>query len=467
MNKKRILVLILFACLIITSMFIGNVALLSRGRSPDNGMEQTDTNAEDASDDEAAEGYGEYVTEIVEGDTLTGAPIKIPDKEVLTEEQIDSLSDSNHSDLVQGDTDKTDQTTEEGTNQENQSELETKEPWLSANPTDTGKETGKESITGTTEPTLPPVSEEVETDTALASSSNSLQLIYDCTTIDYMSYVPEMVTDDELAMALDIANPDLSLEAEAAILFDADTKKVLYYKNPVQAVFPASTSKLLTAMLALDWCSETEEVTVGDEITMIAIDSSRAYLHEGEVLTIRNLLEAMLLPSGNDAAYVVAVYVGRKALDNPNAANEDAVLEFIRLMNNKAKVLGAKNSCFKTPDGYDAIGQYTTAYDMGLIGMAAIGYDTITEISKKSSSRNIFVSGEDVTWDNTNRLVNKSCAQYYSNAIGLKTGSSTMAGKCLISAGKKDGKRVVSVVMNSSSSGRWDDSIKLLKYGLK
>jgi D-alanyl-D-alanine carboxypeptidase (penicillin-binding protein 5/6) len=174
----------------------------------------------------------------------------------------------------------------------------------------------------------------------------------------------------------------------------------------------------------------------------------------------------MLLPSGNDAAYAVAAYVGRKSLGNPDASKEEAVAEFVRLMNMKAAGLGVKNSCFRTPDGYDAVGQYTTAYDMGLIGVAASKNNVITDISQKSSSRNIFVSGEDITWDNTNKLVTKYSGQYYSHAIGLKTGTSTMAGRCIVAA-EEDGKEVVCVIMDSSSEGRWEDAIALLKYGLE
>lgn len=313
-----------------------------------------------------------------------------------------------------------------------------------------------------------PKSNEIAGDslTAVSNTSAKPQLIYDSSKVDYKAYIPRMQMDGELKSALNITNPDISIDAKAAILFDIETKKVLYYKNAVKAVFPASTLKLLTSLTALAWCSEDEKVTIGDEITMIAPDSTKADLKEGQVLRFRNLLEAMLLPSGNDAAYAVAAYVGRKSLKEPEASKEAAVAEFIRLMNKQAAELGVKNSCFKTPDGYDAIGQYTTAYDMGLIGMAAAKNSAITEIVKKSSSRNTFISGEDVTWDNTNKLINRYSGEYYSAAIGLKTGTSSMAGKCLISAAKEKGREVLCVIMKSTSEGRWEDSIQLMKYGL-
>jgi D-alanyl-D-alanine carboxypeptidase len=302
--------------------------------------------------------------------------------------------------------------------------------------------------------------------TTSAEAAEMPQLIYDCTQIDYKKYIPKMFDDEELTAALDIDNPDISIDAECAILFDAATKQVLYYKNPVQAAFSASTIKLLTSLVALDSCTVEEEVTVGDEITLIASDSTKAGLVQGDILTLGSLLDAMLLPSGNDAAYAVAAYVGRKSLGDTEATKEEAVTQFIRLMNEKAEQLGVKNSCFKTPDGYDAIGQYTTAYDMGLIGMAAAANDKITQVAGQSSARVTFVSGRDVTWNSTNKLIKRYSGQYYSKAIGLKTGTSTMAGRCIVAAAKMEGKEVVCVILDSTSAGRWEDAIKLLKYGL-
>ena len=132
-----------------------------------------------------------------------------------------------------------------------------------------------------------------------------------------------------------------------AILIDADTKEVLFHKNACKPLFPASTSKLLSSLVTLEWCQEDEEVLVGEEVNYIASDSSKANIREGQILTVRNLLEGMLLPSGNDAAYVAAAYVGRKSLEDPEAPGEVAVGEFVRLMNEKAESLGAINSFLK------------------------------------------------------------------------------------------------------------------------
>jgi D-alanyl-D-alanine carboxypeptidase (penicillin-binding protein 5/6) len=363
------------------------------------------------------------------------------------------------------------------------------EPWLSNNPSDSGNLAGvkdKEGgeLTGETDASTieddaeVPIEDSQDSQLTLnagdmevfgeaVNDSPGLPLIYESSEVDYMAYIPDMKTDSVIEAALDINNPEIELDAKAAILFDVATREVLYYKAALEPVFPASTIKLLNALVALEQCKEEEEVTVGEEILLVASDSTKAYLKEGQVLTIRNLLEGMLLPSGNDAAYVIAAYVGNKSLQKKAATKEEAIVEFVRLMNCKAQELGVKNSCFKTPDGYDAIGQYTTAYDMGMIGLAAIKNNTVLEIVKKSSARNIFVSGEDVTWESTNALIKKNSGRYYSYAIGLKTGTSTMAGRCLIAAARKEDREILCVVMNSSSSGRWDDSTALLKYGLE
>lgn len=267
--------------------------------------------------------------------------------------------------------------------------------------------------------------------------------------------------------ALNIINPVINIEATNAILFECETGKVLYHKSAMVPIYPASTTKLMTALVALELCDITEEVTIGEEVGFIASDSSRAYLREGQRLTLQMLLEGALVPSGNDAAYAIAAYGGRKILKDKNADAKIAIKAFVNRMNQKAEELGLISTNFKNPDGYDEDGQYTTAYDMGIIAMEAIKSLTIRVISGKSSARNIFLSGEDVTWKTSNKLINSGSGMYYKYAIGLKTGTSSHAGRCLVSAAEKDGKKYISVVMNSTSAGRWEDSINLLSYGIE
>lgn len=475
MNKKSIFSLYLFGVFVVVALFIG--AMFITGQEMD--VDENQSNKEDTYD---------IIADDNSLNSVENTTNKVPDISSLENGNEEPWLFTNPSD--QGDmsledgeyvasneefTDKTgqDKTEQDKTEQDETGQNETGQDKKGEEENDDSKD-GNTSEIGEKQIT----SEEndsslfsASTETAASNASVILEaplreLIIDSSQVDYMAYVPEMSYSSKMEVALDIDNPQLNIKAEAAILFDAQSGEVLYYKNPIAPVFPASTVKLLTSLIALDFCGLEEEVTIGDEIKMITADSTRANLRKGQVLTIKNLLEGMLLPSGNDAAYVIAAYVGRKSLQQTEASGETAVTEFVRLMNDKATELGANNSCFKTPDGYDAIGQYTTAYDMSLIGLAAVENEIILDITKKGSSRNIYVSGEDITWVNTNALVKASNNKYYSSCIGLKTGTSTMAGKCLISAGESKGRKVLSVVMNSTTEGRWKDTITLLDYGL-
>ena len=247
-------------------------------------------------------------------------------------------------------------------------------------------------------------------------------------------------TREAIETILNIKNPSIAIDAASAILLD-DSGKVLFYKNPTETIYPASTTKLVTALVALDVCELDDQITVGNEIEYIEKNSSQANLKEGQKLTLQMLLEGMLLPSGNDAAYAIATFIGRISLDNRTADNKDAIQEFVRLMNEKVQELGLRDTCFKNPDGYDVEGQYTTAYDMGIIAMATLLNKDIREITGKSETRNIILSVEDVTWYSTNKLV--------------------------ISTAQRDDHTYISVVMNSTADGRWEDSIDLLRYGIE
>ena len=460
MNKKSVLGLLLFSCAVIATMFLGTMLLIGKQPEPDYNQNQQETSdqANQPSNEEATDSQDQSL------DNTTEDEWYYTDATDENAQDTDDASDNNEqtdaSDIDEEDATEPD---EDATNSEDSASSDNEED------SEGGEEGEGQESTDITSDSNSVDSDEADTTDTIGGNVIDLpdmQLIGDSNQVDYMKYIPNMVYDSKIEVALDIANPTLDIKAESAILFDVKTGKVIYYKDPVTPVFPASTSKLLTALVALDWCIEEEEVTAGDELDLVATDSTLAKLKKGQRLTIRNLLEGMLVPSGNDAAYVMAAYVGRKSLNNENASLKDAIPEFVKLMNNKAQSLGAVNSSFKTPDGYDAIGQYTTAFDMGLIGMAAADSAVLIEVCNKSKARNVFIDGRDVTWSNTNSLIVKESGRYYPYCLGLKTGTSTMAGRCLISVAKKDDREVVSVVMNSDAAGRWEDSTTLLKYGL-
>lgn len=249
--------------------------------------------------------------------------------------------------------------------------------------------------------------------------------------------------------------------AKNIVVMNADTNTMLYQKNSTDKIAPASTAKLITALTVLDYCASDDEMTVGTEIELMHEDSSRAWLNQGDVLTVRQLLIALLLPSGNDAAYTLAVNTGKKIAGDSSLTNEPSVDVFMDKVNEKAQMLGLENSNFLAPDGYDTEGQYTTAYDLAIIAKACLDNPYISEIVSSYTSYQKWVSGREVTYNNSNELLNPNGQYYYPEVIGLKTGASTLAGNCLVSAAVINGKTYICVMMGSTADDRFTDSITI------
>lgn len=247
------------------------------------------------------------------------------------------------------------------------------------------------------------------------------------------------------------------------VLYDLEGDQILYSKNAEKVCYPASLTKLMTALVALDYTKPEDVFTLGSEVSMISPGSSRAYLTAGTKLTMEHLLQALLIPSGNDAAYAIAVHVGRLIEKNPELDRYAAVSAFCKEMNAKAKKLGCKKTKFLNPDGYHEDGHQTTAKDMMYIARAAIQNPTIKAIASAPEVAVKFLSGQTATWKNSNRLLHPEDLYYYEGAFGLKTGSTDQAGKCLAACATRNGHTSIAIVMGSESeNGRWDDTRGLL-----
>lgn len=264
---------------------------------------------------------------------------------------------------------------------------------------------------------------------------------------------------------------DKSVNAQAAVLVDLKTKNILFGKNINEKRCPASTTKLMTALTVLQVMNLNDVVVVGNEVNMIASDSSKAGFSKGQIVTVEELLNGMLICSGNDAAYILAKATGKEIFDN-NIANEgkkftdaQCVERFVLEMNKNVRDMELDNTHFTSPDGYDDNNQYTTASDLSKIAIEAYSNQTIAKICKKQSYKSETLGK---TWTSTNELLNKKSDFYYKYCVGLKTGSTDEAGKCLVSVGKKDAAECVSVVLgDDSDEQRWKDTKMLLEYGLK
>ena len=270
--------------------------------------------------------------------------------------------------------------------------------------------------------------------------------------------------NEAVSPSLDSAENPLSVNITAAnaIVINADTNETLYQKKGTDKIAPASTAKMITALTVLDYCSPNDEMRVGAEIELMHDDSSRAWLMQGDTLTVRQLLVALMLPSGNDAAYTLAVNTGKKIAGDKGLSNAQSIDVFMDKVNQKAKSLGAENSNFVVPDGYDADGQYTTAYDLAVIAKACLDDPCISEIVASYSSYEKWLNGREVTYNNTNELLNPDSQYYRPEVVGLKTGTSSLGGACIVSAAVINENTYICAVMGSTEDDRFQDSIDII-----
>jgi D-alanyl-D-alanine carboxypeptidase (penicillin-binding protein 5/6) len=268
----------------------------------------------------------------------------------------------------------------------------------------------------------------------------------------------------------------INVTSTSAILVEESTGKVLYSKNPNAKMYPASMTKLITALVLLDYFKPDDIITVGAEINDVSLDSSKAGHVRGESLTVENLLRGLLIPSGNDSAVVIATAVAKKVENNESLSEPECEKVFADLMNKKAEKLGCKNTHFVNPHGYHDDNHYTCASDMALIAAEALKNSTISEIgSEKEFSGNGLgdlkdshpdLKTQDYTWESHNMLITDN--QYrYEYADGLKTGFTDEAGDCVTATAKKDGVRLIAVVFNSPDPSRWLDAKNLFNYGFE
>lgn len=249
---------------------------------------------------------------------------------------------------------------------------------------------------------------------------------------------------------------NVSINAASAVVYDATHDIILYAKNMDSGRAPASITKVLTAIVAVDRVPLDTMFTVGSEQDMVASAASRAFLQRGGRYSLRTLLEAMLIPSGCDAAYTIAVNVARYSSGNWNLTNRQALQLFLRYMNQTAHDIGATNSNFKCPDGFPTSGHYTTARDLLTIARKARTYSSLKNIMSKSVSSNGY-------WYGTNALIKSYSSYYYKGANGMKTGTSDEAGNCVMASARRDGIDLIVIVLGSGY--RYEDAIKLLDKG--
>lgn len=243
---------------------------------------------------------------------------------------------------------------------------------------------------------------------------------------------------------------------KAYALYCVDDHELLSGENAELRIAPAGLTKLMTASVALSHISAGEVIEVGTERGLVNKGSSVCFILRGHRLKLYDLVSGMLMVSGNDAAYTTAVYTARKVSGDDELTDEDAVKYFCGMMNETAAELGMNGTHFVNPDGWDAPEHYTTPADLIKLAEFALTFPEIREIARIQQRYVVFESGENITWTNTNKLIDPESGYYCADAIGLKTGTTANAGNCLIGAFVKDGKTYITVTAGCVSDiGRY------------
>ena len=266
------------------------------------------------------------------------------------------------------------------------------------------------------------------------------------------------------AQKYDEAHPeDLAadqLYALSAILVSADTGEVIFDKDPDVLRYPASTTKILTVLLALENIDDLDQiVTVSDYAVMLPDDSSVMGLQAGEELPLIDVLYGTILLSGNDGANVIAETVS------------GSVPAFVDLMNRTAAMYGCENTHFTNPHGLHDDNHFSTARDLAIIAREAMKNETFRKIAatteyhiartNKQRARTITVKNPYLREDGNENLKK----YYYPYATGIKTGTLSTSGYCFVGSAEKDGLSLISVVLFTGNRARWADTIKLMNYG--
>ncbi|WP_055107730.1 D-alanyl-D-alanine carboxypeptidase family protein [Paenibacillus ihumii] len=233
--------------------------------------------------------------------------------------------------------------------------------------------------------------------------------------------------------------------AQAASLIDVKSGRILYSHRGDEEMPVASLTKIMTAIIAIEYGKLDDKVTVSKNA--YRKEGSSIYLELGEEMTLENMLYGLMLRSGNDAATAIAEHVG---------GSEEG---FVHLMNEKVRMLGLKHTQFQNPHGLDAKGHYSSANDMAVITAYSLQNPVFKEIvktrSKKAPNPN---NPWDYKWDNKNKML-----RFYEGADGVKTGYTKTARRCLVSSASRAGQQLAVVTLNDGDD--WNDHQKLLDYG--
>lgn len=249
-----------------------------------------------------------------------------------------------------------------------------------------------------------------------------------------------------------------SLLSDSCILVDAATGEVLFSKNADLKRSPASTTKIMTLLIAIQQSNPNEIVTIPECVQNIAPDSSVVPVYYGEKMPMRDLWYGLMYRSGNDAANAIA------------ELTSGSVDAFVEEMNKTAESLGMTNTQFKNPHGYTQDGHYTTARDLALLAMHALNDDCFREISFGDTYTMAATALRDeLVISHSYSITDYNSPYYYQYARGIKTGYTAKAGQCYVGAAVKDGRELIVVLLRCgwTKPEKWVEAKKLFQYGFE
>lgn len=300
---------------------------------------------------------------------------------------------------------------------------------------------------------LKAVTNSLEKNVYLNESTGQLEIVDSFQTVE---------TDYTLSMNKSKFRPSITfsegVSSKGVLIMEDDENNIMFEKNGFTTFFPASTTKVLTALIALEQGNLDDKVLVSENVNKLPGDSSRVFIQPGDELTLEQLLYGMLLSSGNDSALAIAEHI---------AGTESA---FAKLMNEKAIEIGATHSNFVNSHGYHHYDHYTTPYDLALILKAASEHPKFLEIINTPAYKAVYKNkkGKQVVrnWGTTNSFL-KSSNLYVNGIIGGKTGYTDAAGRNLVTIAEQNGHRYFVVALKGDSLGRYKDTRKLLLNAYK
>lgn len=237
---------------------------------------------------------------------------------------------------------------------------------------------------------------------------------------------------------------DFSLESREYFVYDCAEENLMACSDTLdEKIWPASITKLFTAYVALQYLQEDAVIKLGREVYMVDSNSSLAYLKKDQSISVSLLVEGMLLPSGNDAAYALAVAAARAESGDSSMSIDDALAHFVELMNRNAQDNGMTGSHFANPDGIHDFDHYTTCGDLITIAKLALSNELIRSCTALAEDSVPFSNGDVAQWSNTNALIDPESQYYHEDAIGLKTGHTGYAGFCVLTAFELDGEYII------------------------